>query len=97
MVFWALAVNSCQKSWPEQNEIKRKTIIQKGSLKKQHICLINCSLLIYSLTAIISQSFSASDFHFEGIRYRANQLFSSYFLILFYILYHIFLPLIQIE
>lgn len=94
MVFLAIAVNSCQKSWTEQNEIKRKTITQKGSLKKQHICLINCSLHIYSLTAIMSQSLSASDFHFEGIRYRAKQMFSSHFLILFHILYHIFMPLI---
>lgn len=65
MVFLAIAVNSCQKSWTEQTEIKRKTVIQKGNFKKQRICLINCSLLIYSLTAIMSQSFFASDFHSE--------------------------------
>lgn len=72
VVFLAITVNSCQKSWTEQNEIKRKTVIQKGSFKKQCICLINCSLLIYSLTATMSQSFFASDFHSEGRRYRAK-------------------------
>lgn len=58
MVFLAIAVNRCQKSWTEQNGIKRKTIIQKGSLKKQHVCLINCGLLIYSLTAIVRVNLS---------------------------------------
>lgn len=94
MVFLASAVNSCQKSWTEQTEIKRKTAIQKGSFKKQHICLINCSLLIYSLTAIMSQSLFASDFHSEFRSYRAKQWFSSHFPILFYILCHIIIPLI---